>query len=134
MKIVGRIHFLKALNSRGDMQVFRDISERIRKGLSWAETWKSTDDGLIACWESGRERAFKDEISVQATKRGELIILPWRGGVDEPIKGKKYGTYQYLAMWQGLRGESLGIDTNFPVTITCSRTHMEVNFTLQSAA
>jgi hypothetical protein len=114
------------------MQVFRDISEPIRRGLSWDETWKSTDDGLIACWESGREKAFKEEISAQAAKCGELIILPWRGGVDEPIKGKKYGTYQYLAMWQGVRGESLDIDTNSPVSITCSRTNMRVIFTSES--
>lgn len=116
------------------MKVFRDISEPIRKGLSWEESWKSADDGLIACWESGREKAFKDEISVQATKRGELIVLPWRGGVDEPIKGKKYGTYQYLAMWQGLRGDSLDIDTDQPVFIACSRTNMQVVFTVTATS
>ncbi len=110
------------------MQVFRGISEPIRKGLSWEETWQSDDGGLIACWESGRKKSFNDEVSAHAAKRGELITLPWRGGIDEPIKGKKYGTYQYLAMWQGLRGESLDIDTNFPVSITCSRTNMQVIF------
>lgn len=68
-------------------------------------------------------------MSAQTAKRGELIILPWRGGVDEAIKGKKYGTYQYLAMWQGLREESLDIDTNSPVSITCSGTNMQVIFT-----
>ena len=112
------------------MQVFRDISEPIRKGLSWEERWKRDDGGLIACWESGREKAIKDDMSAQAIKRGELIILPWQGGIDEPIKGRKYGTYQYLAMWQGIRGESLDINTSFPVYITCSRTNMQVIFNL----
>jgi hypothetical protein len=114
------------------MQVFRDISEPIRKGLSWEKSWKSDDGGLIACWECGREKSLKDEASAQAAKHGVLMILPWRGGVDESIKAKKYGTYQYLAMWQGLRGESLDIDTNSTVFITCSKTNMQVIFTAES--
>lgn len=114
------------------MQVFRDVSEPIRKGVSWEQTWKGDDGGLIACWESGREKSLKDDISAQATKRGELIILPWRGGIDEPVKNKKYGTYQYLAMWQGIRGEPLKIDTNLPVSIACSRTNMLVVFTCEN--
>ncbi len=32
------------------------------------------------------------------------------GGQEDKKAGRKYGTVQYLAMWQGLRGEDLDID------------------------
>jgi hypothetical protein len=59
-----------------------------------------------------------------------LVVLPWKGGVVSAIKlGKKYGTLFYLAMWQGLRGEPLDIDTDLEVVRTCSRTGMVVTYT-----
>lgn len=114
------------------MRLCRDISELIRTQLTWEEMWKGSDLGLIACWESGREKASKDLVAMQAALRGELIILPWRGGVEYVVKVKKYGTYNYLAMWQGLRGESLDIDTCNHVTLVCTRTNVPVIFNNES--
>jgi hypothetical protein len=64
-------------------------------------------------------------------KMDELPVLGWRGGVDKKLKGKKvkFGTFFYLAQWQGLRGEDLDIDTSIEKTIVCSRTGMAVVFT-----
>jgi hypothetical protein len=56
--------------------------------------------------------------------------LPWKGGVEKALKKKqKYGTLNYLAMWQGLRGEDLNIDTAEEISITCTATGMAVVFT-----
>lgn len=41
----------------------------------------------------------------------------------------KIGSLQYLAAWQGLRGENLEIDTDAEVTVTCSKTGVPVTFT-----
>ena len=33
----------------------RSIDEPIREGLTWNELWKGPDEGLIWCWERGRQ-------------------------------------------------------------------------------
>lgn len=88
------------------------------------------DNGLIACWERGREKAIEEpELAAKAIV-GQLVILPWKGGVEREIKKKeKYGTYRYLAMWQGLRGEDLDIDTSVDSPRVCSVTGMKVIYT-----
>lgn len=61
---------------------------------------------------------------------GELVPLPWKGGVEKKLKMKnKYGVYQYLAMWQGLRGDDLQINTDSEVTLICTKFGMSVVFT-----
>lgn len=71
--------------------------------------------------------------------RGELPLLPFKGGIeppppDKPIKKrKKTGSHWYLAMWQGLRGEDLLIDTESAPRLTCALTGVEVTFTLDTA-
>lgn len=77
--------------------------------------------------------------------RGELLPLPWKGGVhpDPPddqsgkkkTKGKrkkqpvkKFGSLQYLAMWQGLRGENLDVPLDGEITLTCPATKGIVRF------
>lgn len=105
-----------------------------RAALSWLDRWEGPDQGLIACWERGLEKASESEALVAAACRGELVILPWKGGVERPTKaGAKYGSLYYLAMWQGLRGEPLDIDTDKEVAITCSRTGMVVTFTADAS-
>lgn len=37
--------------------IIRSIEEPIRKGFTWEELWKGSDNGLIACWERGRVKA-----------------------------------------------------------------------------
>jgi len=60
---------------------------------------------------------------------GQLVVLPWKGGIERELKNKKtkkFGTLLYLAMWQGLRGEDLDIDLNEEPALTCSKTNMTV--------
>ena len=105
-----------------------------RAALPWTERWQGPDQGLIACWERGREKAAESEALASAARHGELVVLPWKGGVDRPTKlGSKYGSLFYLAMWQGLRGEPLDIDTDKDVAITCSRTRMVVTYTADAS-
>jgi len=78
------------------------------------------------------------ELASRAIKN-ELVMLPWKGGFNLPklnAKPKKkvstaikYGVFDYLAMWQGLRGEDLNIDTDKELFITCPREKREVIFT-----
>ncbi len=108
---------------------YRSIEEPIRKNLNWDELWKGFDNGLIACWERGREKALDNSELSQSCKNGELPVLAWKGGVDKKIKGKKYGSLFYLATWQGLRGENLNINHHQDTSITCTKTNVEVIFT-----
>ncbi|PZP94790.1 MAG: hypothetical protein DI587_24800 [Variovorax paradoxus] len=100
------------------------------QGLTFKERWESGDDGLLCCWLRGREKAIEDpQLAVQA-RTGELPILPWKGGISGPIKAKqKLGSLQYLAMWQGIRGDDLNVDLLAEVQLTCSKTGVTVKFT-----
>jgi len=60
---------------------------------------------------------------------GRLILLPWKGGVEKEVKKKKFGSFRYLAMWQGMRGENLNIDTDQDMLVTCLQTKVAVTFT-----
>lgn len=114
--------------------IFRSRHEPIREGLSWDDKWRSQDKGLIKCWEVGRDNAKQKSDLVKSAKNGELPILPWKGGVDKAIKKKeKYGTLNYLAMWQGLRGDDLDITIGEEDKITCSRTGVTVIYTADSS-
>lgn len=88
------------------------------------------DLGLICSWlrgiEMGRERP---DLATKA-KAGELPVLPWKGGIEKKIlRRDKIGAFQYLAAWQGLRGEDLDIDTATDQQMACSRTGVPVTFT-----
>ena len=113
------------MNSR----IYRSYQEPNRVGLSWNECWRGYDQGLICCWEKGRELSKKEPSLAECARKGELPILVWKGGVEKKLKSKKYGTLFYLAQWQGLRGENLDIDLSKEVAITCSKTGMKVIFT-----
>jgi len=110
-------------------RVYRSINEPNRDALCWDETWKGADNGLIACWERGREKAIEDAELANSARRGELPVLAWKGGVEKKIKTKKYGTLKYLAQWQGLRGEDLDIYLNKEVEMVCSKTGVSIIFT-----
>lgn len=112
------------------MKVHRLITEPIRQNLTWDERWKSTDQGLIACWERGHAKSLEDSTLAQHARNGQLMILPWKGGFKKAVKKiQKYGSLNYLAMWQGLRGDDLNIDTESEPTLTCSVTGMTILFT-----
>jgi hypothetical protein len=112
------------------MHIHRSRSQPNRANPSWEERWGQADQGLILCWEIGRERAEQHpQLSARATA-GELIPLSWKGGVEKPIKpNHKYGSLFYLAMWQGLRGEDLDIDTGRDIEVTCTKNRTVVTFT-----
>lgn len=112
------------------MHIFRSISEPIRSGLDWDTLWKSKDLGLVACWERGREKALTDTVLAAKVTAGQLPVLPWKGGFKEATKlGWRYGTFNYLAMWQGMKGEDLNIHTDLDVTMVCAATGMKTVFT-----
>ncbi|MDD2050672.1 hypothetical protein [Pseudomonas putida] len=110
--------------------VHRPIHFAVRPTLTWIDTWQGPDNGLIRCWEIGRERALKHPDIAQRCLAGELPVLGWKGGVERTLKKReKFGSLKYLAQWQGLRGEDLQIDTSAELTLSCSRTGMVVTFT-----
>ena len=113
------------------IRIQQSIQEPIRRFPSFDERWNGRDDGLIICWESGREMVSREPEIAGRAKMGELPVLGWKGGVDKKLKGKKtkFGSFLYLAQWQGLRGEDLDIETSIEKTIVCSRTGMAVVFT-----
>ncbi|MFJ2545468.1 hypothetical protein ACIOVF_03260 [Pseudomonas sp. NPDC087612] len=114
--------------------VHRPILAALRSNLSWSDTWQGPDQGLIRCWEAGRERAFKHPDIAQRCIAGELPVLGWKGGVERALKKlEKFGSLKYLAQWQGLRGDDLHIDTTTELTIICSRTEMVVTFTSEQS-
>lgn len=107
----------------------RSFDWPIREGLSWDELWLGPDRGLICCWERGRQKRVEEpELAARADK-GELVVLAWKGGVEEKLKiERKPGTLKYLATWQGLRGEDLGIALEDERVIVCSKTGQAVAF------
>jgi len=112
------------------MRLFRHRDEPKRETKSFDELWNGSDHGLIACWERGREKAKESPELAAAATANELPILPWSGGVEKKIKSKtKHGSFSYLAMWQGLRGVDLDIDTDVELTLVCSRFEVPVTFT-----
>lgn len=111
-------------------RIYRSHNEPIREGLSFEQQWREQDEGLIKCWEVGRELAKKKSTLATQAQNGELPVLPWKGGVEKKLKKKeKYAPLKYLAEWQGLRGDDLDIDLSEERMITCSRTGMQVIYT-----
>jgi hypothetical protein len=111
--------------------LFRSIQEPIRTGLSWNELWLGPDNGLICCWERGRQ--YRTESPEDATKaeRGELVPIWWRGGVRKALKDgliKTDGTLQYYATWLGLRNEDLIVSLRGSHTVVCTRTGQAVQY------
>jgi hypothetical protein len=111
-------------------RIHRSVKEPKREWISWEESWKGDDGGLITCWEIGRDiRENEPEIAKRA-ENGELPVLGWKGGVAKKIKKtEKYGTLYYLAQWQGLRGQDLDIDLSQEPELICSKAGMKVIYT-----
>jgi len=110
--------------------IYRSIKEFIRENPSYDERWNGPDNGLITCWEVGRTKSINYPDLAERAKKGELPVLGWKGGVEKKIiKKQKYGTLNYLAQWQGLRGDDLKIDISEEIEIVCSKTGMKVIYT-----
>lgn len=104
--------------------------EPARESLSYADRWEGEDKGLITSWEVGRELGKKDPSLAVRAKNGELPVLGLKGGIGNiPKKKEKYGCLNYLAQWQGLRGDDLDIDLSDEPEHVCSRTGVKVIFT-----
>jgi len=88
----------------------RSFKEPKRENITWNERWKGNDKGLIMCWEVGREMKQKKPELAKLTLNNELPVLGWKGGVNKKITKEKFGSLNYLAQWQALRGEDLNID------------------------
>jgi hypothetical protein len=112
------------------MKIFRSVSEPIRTGLSWEERWGDADRSVLSSWERGREKCLEAPDLATDARNGQLVLLPWKGGIEKAIKKtEKYGVFNYLAMWQGLRGDDLDVDLSQECSLTCSITKMTVIFT-----
>jgi len=108
----------------------RPHHQPIRQSLTWEEAWEGPDEGLIRCWEIGRERALAQPELAQHCINGALPVLGWKGGHDRALKKPmKFGSFKYLAQWQGLRGEDLLIDVRSEITLSCNHTGMITTFT-----
>jgi hypothetical protein len=110
-------------------RLHRSIKQPIRVGLSWEERWRGSDDGLIFCWERGREEREERPDDAKRAAKGELIGLVWKGGVTRRSKATTLkGTLRYLATWQGIRGEDLDVDLDKEKVLVCARTGQAVAF------
>jgi hypothetical protein len=107
------------------------MGKRIRRACSVPIRPDMTvEDRLIFCWERGRQLREQDPDLARRAEAGELPKSGWKGGLDRPlVEGVKYGTLNYLAEWQGLRGEDLDIDLTREIELTCSRTGTRVIYT-----
>ena len=112
-------------------RIRRSCSEPIRQNLTFEQRWRQADQGLIFSWETGRRQREQNPERAQRAEAGELPVSGWKGGLLDPLspKTKKYGPLNYLAEWQGLRGEDLDIDPTGEVRLTCTRTGNTVTFT-----
>lgn len=112
------------------MHFTRTISDPSYTAQNWHAQWNGADNDLYMCWERGVAKAKENPLLAEAASRNELVPLPWKGGIEKVTKQiKRYGTFYYLATWQGLRGEPLDIDTSLETPITCAKTGMTVYFT-----
>ncbi len=111
------------------MRIFASLEEPPSIGDAWSERWEGPDRGAYVSWARGVEKAKESPELASAALRGELPILPWRGGVDRPLKTQeKLGSINYLAMWLGLRYEPLDLVIGDDVTLRCSKHGVQVRF------
>lgn len=111
------------------MKVERSINGAFRVAQDWESRWGDLEQSLVSAWERGREKNAEDPELAERARLGQLVILPWRGGVEKAIQRiDKVGTHLYVAMWQGLRGDDLDIDTCVESSMTCSATGVCVVF------
>jgi hypothetical protein len=115
-------------------QIHRAVTTPIREGLDTEQRWLGPDKGVIAAWERGRQLSRENPELSSRARAGELMVLPWKGGVERALKsGQKYGTKRYLAMWLGLRGDDLDIDLTNETERRCTVTGMTVVYTSDPA-
>ena len=112
------------------MHLERSIQQPIREFVDMDHRWRGPDAGLIWCWERGIQKAAEDPALAVRARKGVLMPLVFKGGVDKDKipKKKKEGHLFYLAQWQGLAGKDLDIDTDCDTRLICSATGVEVTY------
>lgn len=114
------------------MKIYESIDNPPTVSADFFERCDGPDEGLINSWLCGINQALQVPSMAAKAKAGELPVLAWKGGIEKKIKRKdKVGALQYLAAWQGLRGEDLNIELGTEVQIVCTRTGVSVTFTGQ---
>ena len=74
--------------------MYRSITDPIRLDPSFNERWGDVDLGLITSWERGREKSVDEPKLAEQALAGQLMVLPWKGGVEKAIQKKlKYGVF-----------------------------------------
>lgn len=112
------------------IRVHHLISSPPTPSNDWYERWEGADKGIICSWLRGIEKAIEDPVLAAKAKAGELPVLAWKGGIKKYIeRTDKIGALQYLAAWQGLRGEDLDITLGKEIHMKCTRTGVPVKFT-----
>ncbi len=89
------------------------------------------DRGLINAWLAGIAMRQEQPAVAQRAMAGELPVLAFRGGVAKALKTRKpkLGALLYWAMWTGLRGEDLQVDTEDEPTLRCALHGVQVVYT-----
>ena len=64
------------------MQINRSIAIKPRDFVDMDHRWRSSDKGLIWCWERGRQMSEENPELASRARNGELMILGWKGGVN----------------------------------------------------
>lgn len=112
------------------MEITRAISALPSGNQTWAARWEGKDGVLTVCWDRRREKAGEVPELAALASAGVLVALSWKGGIGRATKfGHKFGSFYYLAMWQGLRGDPLDVSLDEEVTIACTKTGMTVTCT-----
>ena len=95
-------------------------------------------NALEICHTTGKYMRHSDPELAGRAERGQLPVLNWPGGVDtEASPPRRFGSFFYLAQWQGLRGEqwhgitgnNKSMSTTHPVGIKCAATGRVTIFT-----
>ncbi|MDO8248445.1 MAG: hypothetical protein Q7T78_01820 [Rhodoferax sp.] len=114
------------------MKIQASINDPPSISADFYERCHGPDEGLINSWLCGIRQGLEDPNLAAKAKAGELPVLTWKGGIEKAIKRKdKVGAFQYLAAWQGLRGEDLNIELGTEVKMICTRFGVPVTFTGQ---
>lgn len=116
------------------MQVIATAAQPPEIATNYQDRNHGPDKGLLNAYVAGMKLAQQNKDVANKALQGELPVLPYKGGFEKAIKiGKKYGPLLYLAMWHGLRGDDLNINTEQEYTLTCSATGMTGIYTPNSA-
>ena len=99
--------------------------------VDYAKRNDGPDRGLVNAWLSGIAMRKDKPILAQQAEAGELPVLAFRGGVAKALKTNKpkIGALLYVAMWTGLRGEDLHLDTEQEPSLQCTRHGVTVVYT-----